>query len=530
MTAPPPPRRATSPGPAAPGPTPPGTRWRLLISHAAVAWLLFTCNSIVVAQSTDGDLVPLPVPSAADEYRLGPSDLYPAVQEQEPSGNGSGNNTSLEDRLKELEAKYSALQENYDKLSEDQDSIKDDMKTLATSGHSGATMQVNGRIHLDHWAFPGDSPGVNAFETGDPTITPQDRLELRRLRLAVEGDIWVNMEYCLDMEFSGGIDPEFRDVFIGFKDLPVFQRLLIGNQKRPYGLDHINSSRYNIFLERPFVVEGFNQDNRRLGIQSWGFTEDLVWNWRYGVFNQRLIQDEGVYISDHYQPELAGRLANTFFWNCDGRDYGHWAIAGSIADPDASGLPGRATNEARFRARPEARTESRWLDTGIIADANDYGLLALENVWNFGPLQIVGEYQTVGLDRNAPTDLEFHGGYVYIAYVLTGEHLPWDRETGQIGRLEPFAYFHPWATCVEGQRAGCGAWQVAYRASYADFSDEDVLGGVGTAHTASLIWYWNPWAKMVFNAVYGEIEDHAPVAGQTFGNYTALGTRFMVDF
>lgn len=454
----------------------------------------------------------------------------PIKNEPKDAGFDDSAHASISQRLAKLEAEYAGLQENYDKLSAEQGSLKDDMETVVTANHDQGTMKVIGRIHVDHWGFPGDSPGVNAFETGDPAISPQDRLELRRIRFGVEGDIWENMEYRLDIELSGGEDPEFRDIYLGFQDLPLLQTVLIGNQKRPYGLDHINSSRYNIFLERPFIVEAFNQDNRRLGVQSYGFSEDLAWNWRYGLFNQRLIQDEGVYISDHYQPELAARLSNTFFWNEAGREYGHWAIAGAIADPDASGLPGRATNEARFRTRPEARTDSRWLDTGIIDGANDYGLLALENVWNFGPLQVVGEYQSLWLDRDAPNDLNFHGGYVYVAYVLTGEHVPWDRETGQIDRLEPTTYFYPFTRCVEGQRTGWGAWQVAYRASYGDLSDDDVLGGVGRSHSAALLWYWNPWAKMVFNVVSGEIEDHEPVAGQTGGTYTAIGARFMVDF
>ncbi len=437
---------------------------------------------------------------------------------------------SMDERLQALEEKYEDLDANFQKLSDDYDALKDESKLFATSGHSGSTAQLFGRLHVDYWGFPGDSPGANAFETGDPNISPQDRILLRRIRFGVQGDLWENMEYRLDLELSQGNDPEFRDVYIGVNDLPVLQTVLIGNQKRPYGLDHINSSRYNIFLERPFIVEAFNQDNRRLGVQSWGYSEDLEWNWRYGVFNQRNVQDEGAYVSDHLQPELAGRLSNTFFWHCDGRDYGHWALAGSIADPDGSGLPGRATNEARFRTRPEARTNSRWLDTGIIDEANDYGLVALENVWNFGPLQVVGEYQTLWLERNDPSPLNFHGGYFYVAYVLTGEHVPWDRETGQLDRLIPFTNVAPFTPCLDGERTGWGAWQVAYRMSYGDLSDDDVLGGVGRSHTFGLNWYWNPWAKWQFNAIYGEIDDHAPVAGETFGHYTALGTRFAIDF
>ncbi len=53
-----------------------------------------------------------------------------------------------------------------------------------------------------------------------------------------------------------------------------------------------------------------------------------TWNWRYGVYNQRLMQDEGNYTNDHLQPELAGRLANTIWYDeiSDGRGYAHWAV------------------------------------------------------------------------------------------------------------------------------------------------------------------------------------------------------------
>ena len=94
------------------------------------------------------------------------------------------------------------------------------------------------------------------------------------MRFGVRGTVKDNMEYRIEMEFAGGNASEFRDAWLGFNELPVLQTLLIGNQKRPYGLDHLNSSRYNVFLERPFVIESFNQDARRFGIVSYGITED----------------------------------------------------------------------------------------------------------------------------------------------------------------------------------------------------------------------------------------------------------------
>ena len=503
---------------------------RSVVAVAGLLSIVALMAGTTRAQSPDGDWVSYGLPPVIDQ-QVGPAAHYSNFLFDGEDDPGEPELT-LEERVKAIEGNYEDLAEDYESLSEKYDELKAKGKITAYSGHSDATMKVNGRIHADLWGFPGDSPGTNAFETGNPAITPQDRMGFRRLRFGVKGDIWQNMLYKIEMEFAGGNDSEFRDAYLGWNDLPFLRTLLIGNQKRPYGLDHLNSSRYNVFLERPFVIEGFNQDARRFGVCSYGFSEDEAWNWRFGTFNQRLIQDEGNYASDHWQMEVAGRLANTWWYDesSDGRGYGHWAVSGTYADPDGSGLPGRATNEARFRHRPEARTASRWLDTGAIAGADDYELLGLENVWNFGTLQIVGEYQNLWLQRRADTDLHFHGGYVYFAYFLTGEHMPWDRESGTLDRIKPFENFFLVDTCCDGVAAGWGAWQIAYRWSYADFTDQDILGGVGESHTLGLNWYWNPYARMQLNCGYGEIDEHAPVAGFTSGHYTYVGTRFMVDF
>ena len=140
-------------------------------------------------------------------------------------------------------------------------------------------MKIVGRVHVDYWGFPESSPGIDLLEGGEG---PQDRFNFRRMRFGVRGDLPSNMDYRIEMEFAGGNDAEFRDAWLGFKDIPKFGKILIGNQKRPYGLDHLNSSRFNVFLERPFVIESFNQDARRLGIQSLNLTEDQSWNWRFG--------------------------------------------------------------------------------------------------------------------------------------------------------------------------------------------------------------------------------------------------------
>ncbi len=395
------------------------------------------------------------------------------------------------------------------------------------------TAKWTGRIHYDYWAYPDESPLVNFLETGDPTEAPEDFSGFRRLRFGVAGDIYETMLYKIEMEWANPNSPTMKDAFLGWKELPYLQTVLLGNQKRPYGLDHLNSSRYNVFMECPFHVEAFNQDNRRFGLCSYGVSENERWNWRYGYFLMDDLQGTGHQYTDNYQSEMAARLANTIWYDevSDGRGYAHWAVAGSLAFP--GGGP-----DGRFQTRPEARTQHRWIDTGYL-DANTYQLVGFEGVINVGAWQLVSEYQITDVQRYNASNLTFDGCYVYVAYFLTGEHTPWERESGTLGRVVPFENFFLVERCTGGCGSGWGAWQIAARYSHGDFSDNDVLGGVGNSFTFGLNWWWTPNSRLQFNYIYGQIDDRDPATtGGTplpngvadSGDYDIFGVRFMVDF
>lgn len=271
---------------------------------------------------------------------------------------------SIVDRVTKLESGFSEMKEDVSK-------VQGDVKKKVDFGHAHETMKIVGRVHADYWGFPESSPGINQLEYGDPTIPPQTRLGFRRLRFGVRGEVLPNMDYRIEMEFAGGASTEFKDAWPGFKHLPFLQTVLIGQQRRPYGLDHLNSSRFNVFMERPFVIEAFNEDERRFGIAAYGVSDDLAYNWRYGVYNLENIKSTGNYVNNALQLEFTGRFANTIWYDetSDGRGYAAWAVPGSYAQPDGNGVPNNAISRstAFFRTKPAARSRRRWFDTGTIA-------------------------------------------------------------------------------------------------------------------------------------------------------------------
>lgn len=403
------------------------------------------------------------------------------------------------------------------------------------------TFRIGGRIHADYWGFADSSPGIGFFENPDATAAdfgddPESRFVFRRIRLETRGDIFENMMWRIQVDFNNPSSAEIKDVWIGFKNLPCNHELLIGNQKRPIGLDHLNSSRFNVFTERPLVVEAFNEDARRPGIALYGNTCDNSWGWVFGGYLLENISRDGRYIGDSTQGSLNARLFNSPWYENDGRDYYHWAIAGMFAKPDGDRFPTDTNaNDGRFRTRPEARSSSRWIDTGRVAGADWYEVLALESLFNAGPLQIVSEYQFSWMQRDGSTpgtgpDVYFHGAYVYVAYFLTGEHIPYNRQRGTIGRVVPNENFWLANWCCGCRGGGWGAWQLAARYSYLDLTSNDIQGGVEHNFEVALNWHWTSHSRLQFGVIYGDIEQHRPVGGYTSGDFLIAGARFAADF
>ncbi len=442
-------------------------------------------------------------------------------------------------------ADYEKLLKRVDDIEESWTAHQESLAEESASKKKKSSWKMSGRVHLDNWNFLESDAGTNFLETGDATDDPEDRWDFRRIRLEISGDVPNNMIFRTQIDFNNPAIAEMKDVFLGFTNLPNNQTLLIGNQKRPIGLDHLNSSRHNVFMERPLAVETFNEDARRLGICMHGHTDDFSYGWHYGAFLLENINTDGRYRGDTQEAGFYGRLTtNPWYDNVSGgRGYYHFALVGSLNNTDGDGQSDADdnANEARFRTRPLARSDSRWWNTGRIAGADEYQQFGYESMLNIGSVQITSEYFGQTLQRDAVggfagDDLFFHGGYIFASYFLTGEHIPYNRARGTIDRVKPFENFFLVDRCCGGTGSGMGALAIALRYDYLDLSDSDIQGGRGWAMTAGVNWYWTAYSKLQTNLIWGEInnagEDQAPSAATTGvdGDFTILGMRYMIDF
>jgi phosphate-selective porin OprO/OprP len=263
---------------------------------------------------------------------------------------------------------------------------------------------------------------------------------------------------------------------------------------------------------------------------------------------------------------MQGRLTALPLYEDEGRHWLHLGLSGGWRN----GTNNLATSSARvfqLRARPELRDDdpsgspsggqalpdadsTRMVDTGVIAASNEY-LMGLELLYVRGPFSIQGEYgwdwisNARGIAPSGFTfnpaltpaqDYVFSGGYVQLAYTLTGESRSYDRRYGILTReyFQGGPFTKAWFLRDECGNLtwGWGAWEVAARYSYINLNDgagpNRIQGGVMNGLSLGLNWYLNTNLSCMFDWVYDQRSD-VPLG--TFPGFTSgYGMRVQLTF
>jgi phosphate-selective porin OprO/OprP len=199
----------------------------------------------------------------------------------------------------------------------------------------------------------------------------------------------------------------------------------------------------------------------------------------------------------------------------------------------------------QLRARPELRDDdpagspagaqvipnadsNRLIDTGSLVALNDF-LLGTEVLYILGPFSVQAEYgwnfpnDVQGFLNGAtfiklknPQSYVFQGGYLQLAYTLTGENRSYDKRLGRLdtyyfGRKGNFS--NAWLVRDEDGHLNwsMGAWELAARYSFVDLNDgvgpNRIQGGMLDGVTLGLNWYLNDNLKFQFDYVYNHRYD-----------------------
>lgn len=373
-------------------------------------------------------------------------------------------------------------------------------------------IRVGGRTQFDMAFFDADErwerlAALNPdFGLGDE----DDGVAFRRARLSVRGTIYEHIGFKAQYDFAvnspGNDGGQFRDVFIDFKDVPLFDKVRIGHFQEPFSLEEITSNSYMTFMERSLVNVFTPSFNTGITVEK-----SALNNRFYGVVG--IFKTTDFWPSDNDSNEAAGygytaRLTGVPWASEDGRSLVHLGLNLSRRNPDG---------EITFRQRPESYLAQRYVNTGAL-DTTRLFTYGLEGAVVHGAVSLQGEYIAAEVETTDYGKRRFSGYYGALSWLLTGEQRPY--KNGAFWRVipkEPFAW--------RGEHRGWGAWELAARYSHVDLDDGPVRGGSEDNLTLGVNWYLNANTRIMVNYIYAQIDNTL-----YDGDLEILQSRVQVDF
>ncbi len=256
-----------------------------------------------------------------------------------------------------------------------------------------------------------------------------------------------------------------------------------------------------LFLGR--TKEGFSTNKFMVGYYGW-FNERSAANdaflpiladgarWTASVLGGKLVYNVGAFAD----PLSDDESFNKNDWQVAARAV--WLPLGGSSEDGMLHLAGEAryagANDGflQYRSKPEAfLAQENAVDTGMF-EASRSTMLGAEAYYVHGPLSSGLEYFVNQVSSTPANDPFFHGGEIFVAYMFTGETHPYKQEGGYWEDVTPARTFFS---------GGCGAIELALRASYVDLDSETIQGGKFFRVTSLVNWYLT--SALRFEAAYG---------------------------
>jgi len=431
-------------------------------------------------------------------------------------------------------------------------SLKDAWKDgfQSESANKDFRVKIGGRTQVDTVAFSAtQGPSQQPTQGGlDPSLS--DTVNMRRARFRIEGRMYEMYDWACEYDFvnqlnvNNAVYPTERDagpltsvtdLWLQVRELPILGTVRVGNQKDPYGYEHLTSSRWLNFMERSFAQDAFEapfNNGFAPGIQVLNNNEEGDIGWQVGEFKN--VTNPFGFSNQSGGSMTVGRLVWLPIYEDEGRKLVHMAVSGRTMEPKrqytkfdpvtGQGL-GDPITCVRFRSRGDIRNgppgplNSIYADSGLL-QGTWQNMVGLELVGNNGPWSFQSEYfgswlynarttsagplVTNGFQPKPGTNVGtvyYQAGYAEVLYFLTGESRTYSKIEYRFDRPIPHNNFYAFRGGGSGRRISIseGAWQVGARYNYLCLNDSGVNGGVLNGMTLGLNWLLNPNARLYFN-------------------------------
>ncbi|MBI2969124.1 MAG: hypothetical protein HYY36_00075 [Gammaproteobacteria bacterium] len=310
--------------------------------------------------------------------------------------------------------------------------------------------------------------------------------EMRRARLGMEGRLWQHWIGKVEADFANE-EVEMKDGWLGYESDSWWVKL--GQHHVPFGLSTMASSKYMLFIERPFLADNVLQPTRRIGVSAFKHWDERA-TFQAGVFAGTDGEDPDACLTGFDECDEQLSVAARGTWNpylVDAKHLLHLGAAVWYLDPQDSDL--------KVEQRPgvfhvvDSKFQSVKFGPNAVEDVLAFNL---EGAAVWGPFVLQGEYTNWNVSRQRaagtattapePVDADLDGWYAEAAWFLTGESMNFKAAEALYGGVKP--------NSIVG-KGGIGAWQVAVRYDTMDLNDlgAGLPGGEQDALSLGVTWY-----------------------------------------
>jgi len=309
---------------------------------------------------------------------------------------------------------------------------------------------------------------------GEP---PDASVTLRKARLKYSRGFLNNWQLKISADYSKDAGLEINDSYFVYKGWKTVL-LTIGVDDPPFSLESVSSATGLTFMERALPVQSLSE-RKAGGITVLKRTANSILNADLVFFAPKRddLQDVGQALVLHYVHSPIS------FRN---RDNIH--LGGSLSYRINSN-----SDNTQFRSHPEiAVTEDYFVDTGTISGADKVVRTSLEASRVSGRFSWQSELLSTRVDRKGLPGVRFWGAYAYVSWFLTNDKRNYLEGYGKFDALTPSNPLF---------KGGRGAFELAFRASWVDLSDKDVIGGEETNLSLGFNWYLNYNLRLMTNVI-----------------------------
>lgn len=254
--------------------------------------------------------------------------------------------------------------------------------------------------------------------------------------------------------------------------------LTMGVQAPPFSLGSSNASSALSFMENALPVAAL-AENKNAGVDFLKRTPNHLLNASWVFYNPR---QQGV--SETGQALVARYVYSPI--NFHGHENTHLGGSFSFRLLDSNA-------QVQLRSRPEVATSDvYYIDTGTIYEGDSVLRMGLESSQVKGRYSWQAELLGSRVKRKNATTADFWGAYFHLSQFLTSDSRNYDQGSGTFINVKPNSPVG---------HGGWGAFELAFRASYTDLTDKDIIGGREGNLSLGLNWYLNEKFRLMANVV-----------------------------